>query len=117
MDSFSIEELQLIYQLYDSLRLRTRQKLGIDRDVFVKFCPLPGLWGHRLYKFMKNLNNSQSDCITFKNFVESLRLLCRSNCLDESLFTMFDISERNLLDTNELKMMLINLPDLGFTML
>ena len=36
-----MEEIKLIYQLFDSLRLHSKAGLGIDRDAFVKFCPIP----------------------------------------------------------------------------
>ena len=32
---------------------RTKHQKAIDRDVFVYFCPIPGMWGLRLFKFMK----------------------------------------------------------------
>ena len=35
------EELQLLYQIFEDLRVRSKGFCGIDRDVFVKFCPIP----------------------------------------------------------------------------
>jgi hypothetical protein len=35
------QELQLIFQLFDDLRVRSNNYMGIDRDVFVRFCPIP----------------------------------------------------------------------------
>ena len=61
----------------------------MDRDVFVKLSPIPGLWGHRIYRFIKNFNNDPaSEVITFQDFLSGLRALCRSTDdeLDENIF-------------------------------
>lgn len=114
--AFAIEEVQLIHQLFECLRLRTEKKSGIDIEVFFKFSPIPGMWTHRIFEFMRGLDGSKEEDISFKNFLESLRLFCRSSYIDDCLFAIFDIGQRGFLDWNELQIMLINLPNLGFTM-
>lgn len=114
-ESFIDEELQLLYQIFEDLRVRSKGYCGIDRDVFVKFCPIPGLWGHRIFNKMKNFSND--DYISFEEFIESLRLFCRSNNseLDDHIFKIFDLGNTNTIDEEELQMMLINFPDIGFS--
>jgi len=66
LKNFEIEEIQLLHQLFDNIILRSKSQKGMDRDVFVKLSPIPGLWGHRIYKFIKNFNNDPaSEVITF----------------------------------------------------
>jgi hypothetical protein len=54
--------MQLLHQLFDDFRCRSKNYSGLDRDVFVKFCPiqvskfhmtLQGLWGHRIFRIMR----------------------------------------------------------------
>jgi hypothetical protein len=90
----------------------------MDRDVFVKLSPIPGLWGHRIYKFIKNFNNDPAaEVITFQDFLLGLRALCRStdDYLDEKIFEMFDLCENKFLTKIDIIQMLINLPDMGFS--
>ena len=47
------EELQLLDQVFVDFKARSKKADGLDRDVFVKFCPLQGLWGHRVFGIMK----------------------------------------------------------------
>ena len=91
--------------------------MGIDRDVFVKLCPLPGLWGHRIYKFTKKINKSEDDFINFQDLICAVRCLCRSDDdeLDHYLFQIFDLCETNAIEQEELIQMIINLPDIGFS--
>jgi hypothetical protein len=65
LESMEMEEIQLLHQLFDNLILRSKSLAGIDRDVFVKYCPIPGLWGHRIYRYIKNYNKSEDDFINF----------------------------------------------------
>lgn len=64
---------------------------------------------------MKNF--STDDYISFEEFIESLRLFCRSsnNELDENIFKIFDLGNTGTVDEEELIMMLINFPDIGFS--
>ena len=36
-----MEEIQLIHQIFEYLRLQSKLQTGIDMDVFVKYCPIP----------------------------------------------------------------------------
>ena len=62
--------------MYEDLRVRSKLFLGIDRDVFVRFSPIPvstsilfilfdityflmqGLWGHRVYNTILNYSET-----------------------------------------------------------
>jgi hypothetical protein len=50
--------------------VRSKGGFGIDRDVFVKYCPVPGLWGSRIFNKMKDF--STDEYISFEEFIESL---------------------------------------------
>lgn len=104
-----------MYQLFEDLRTRSKLFCGIDRDVFVKFCPLPGLWGHRVFKIIKYY--SVDEYINFDEFIQASRYLCRSTDaeLDEIIFKIFDLTDSKFITEEELMMMLINLPDMGFS--
>ena len=67
----------------------------MERDVFVNYCPIPGLWGHRIYNCIKNCNKTEEAFINFTSFIQGLRKLCRSEDdeLDETIFEMFNLSE------------------------
>ena len=92
--------------------------LGVDRDIFVKFCPIQGMWGHRIYKFIKDFNSSNFEYINFENFLCGLRNLCRSDEveLDFYIFRMFDLCDnKDFISKQDLTTMLINMPDIGFS--
>ena len=111
------EEIQLIFQLFEYFRCLSRTQQGLDRDMFVRFCPLPGLWGHRIYKFIKNIQGeAEKDYIDFAEFLIGLRCLCRTENseLDQYIFTMFDLTSTNDIGENELLTLLMNYPDMGF---
>ena len=96
--------------------MRSTVKNGLDKEIFLKFCPMQGLWAHRLTQFIGTLDNEFKDVITLKGFVETLRIFCRSDCLDQCIFTIFDLNESQGIEWSEMQMMLLNLPDLGFVM-
>ena len=60
---------------------------------------------------------STDEFISFEEFIESLRVFCRSGNdeLDEHIFKMFDLGKTNSIDQEELIMMLVNFPDIGFS--
>lgn len=117
LESLEMEEIQLLHQLFDNLILRSKSLAGIDRDVFVKYCPIPGLWGHRIYRYIKNYNKSEDDFINFQDFLCGLRYLCRSDDdeLDRKIFEMFDLCENKVITKVDMIQMLINFPDMGFS--
>lgn len=114
---FDVEEIQLLVQLFENLVLRSKSQQGMDRDVFVKYCPIPGLWGHRIYRQIKNFNNSTEDYINLQDFLCGLRYLCRSDDdeLDSKIFEMFDLCENKVITKDDIVQMLINFPDMGFS--
>lgn len=102
--------------------LRSKSLAGIDRDVFVKYCPIPGLWGHRIYRYIKDYkgskhDKSEDDFINFQDFLCGLRYLCRSDDdeLDHKIFEMFDLCENKVITKVDMVQMLINFPDMGFS--
>ena len=115
IDNFTDDEFQLLFGLFDDLRRRSKSHIGIDRDIFVRFCPIPGLWGHCIYNLIRKYSND--DWICFEEFVSALRYLSRSNEeeLDKYIFKIFDLDSDENISLEEHIMMLINLPDLGFS--
>ena len=126
-----MDELQLILQLFSDLRMRSKLQMGIDRDVFVKFCPIPGLWGLRIFNHIKYYSAGEAQ-ISFEEFVSALRkftsyfdsndfcflgYLSRSsdNEIDGHIFQMFDLQDSKLISLEEMTMMLNNFPDIGFS--
>ena len=84
----------------------------------MKFCPIPGMWGHRIYKFLRDYNGLNLEQIHIKAFLTGLRNLCRSEDLelDYFIFQMFDLCEnKNFISASDITTMLINMPDIGFS--
>jgi serine/threonine protein kinase len=76
------------------------------------------MWGHRIYRFVKDIGGADQEYITFQHFLCGLRCLCRSEDseLDSYIFTMFDLSEnKELLSKQDLVNIIINMPDIGFS--
>ena len=67
---------------------------------------------------MRNIDSPQSDNITFKNFIQTLQQLCRSSRADQdkNIFKIFDIRDSQEIGKEEITMMIVNLPDMGFTL-
>jgi len=67
---------------------------------------------------MRNIDSPQSDNITFKNFIQTLLQLCRSSRADQdkNIFNIFDIRDNQEIGKEEITMMIVNLPDMGFTL-
>jgi Ca2+-binding EF-hand superfamily protein len=67
---------------------------------------------------MRNIDSPQSDNITFKNFIQTLHQLCRSSRADQdkNIFNIFDIRNNQEIGKEEITMMIVNLPDMGFTL-
>ena len=100
LNNFEMEEIQLLHQLFDNIILRSKTQVGMDRDVFVKLSPVPGLWGHRIYKFIKSFGYHEViEVILFEDFLKGLRALCRSTDdeLDHTIFKMFDLCDNKVL--------------------
>ena len=75
------------------------------------------MWGIRIYKFVKTVNQSEEDSISFADFIKALRCLCRSEDqeLDMYIFQIFDLGQTSKITQDEITMMLINFPDMGFS--
>lgn len=117
MNKFTTDELCLIYLIFDGLVKRSKNQLGIDRCVFVNYCPLPGLWYHRIFNMMLKENLISRSQVMFKGFLIGLMNLCRSDIdeLDKNIFDLFNLSENHgFIQLEDMRMMLLNLPDLGF---
>jgi len=76
------------------------------------------MWGHRIYKFVKDFDKSGLEFINFQNFLSGLRNLCRSDDseLDYFIFQMFDLCEnKQFISKEDITTMIINMPDIGFS--
>ena len=60
---------------------------------------------------------SPEEHVNFEDFVNSLRFLCRSSDmeLDSYIFQMFDLSLSASISLSEMIMMIMNMPDIGFS--
>ena len=76
------------------------------------------MWGHRIYKFLREYNGQILEVINFQAFLSGLRNLCRSEELelDFFIFQMFDLCEnKSFISAEDITTMLINMPDIGFS--
>lgn len=124
IEAFSFEEVELCHKLYENLRLQSRRQQGIDKHTFVMFSGLTCIWAVGLFKVFKSTasqsaGETHSDArkssaahITFPNFLEANRLICRSGSidLDRMIFKLFDLKKKTELQWEDVRLMLVNLP-------
>uniref|UniRef100_A0A0G4F4B8 Calmodulin n=1 Tax=Chromera velia CCMP2878 TaxID=1169474 RepID=A0A0G4F4B8_9ALVE len=108
---FHQDELDMLELVYRDLSSRSGTRM-IDKETFLQYFPLPGLWGEQLYRrFDFKLNGH----IDFEEFIIGTAVCCRGTKDDKIhvLFQIFDRSDDNFVDRSELVAMLSNLPGLA----
>jgi len=104
---FSNLELYMLSLLFKDLA--ARQHGVMDKDTFLKFFPLTGLWGERLFE---KFDRKHTGYIDFPEFIEGLALCCHST-EDEKihyLFSLYDMDQDGFIKKKEMITMLYNYP-------
>eukprot|EP00743_Colponemidia_sp_Colp-15_P004051 GILK01004370.1.p1 GENE.GILK01004370.1~~GILK01004370.1.p1 ORF type:complete len:931 (+),score=151.79 GILK01004370.1:61-2793(+) len=105
---FDDHELVVLRQLFKDLASRSGG-LAIDKETFLKYFPLPGLWGERLFEKFNLKGNAYID---FEEFLTGLAICCRGTSDEKMrfLFDMYDLTQDGYVAKNEMICMLHNLP-------
>ena len=105
---FTAEEFHLLKAAFKDLAQRSPGKT-IDKDTFLKFFPLPGLQGNRLFKVF---DKKQTGVIDLEEFVSGLAACCKGTIEEKArfMFDLYDINGDNAVNKQELKTMLLHVP-------
>ncbi|CAD2104094.1 calcium-dependent protein kinase 7, putative [Plasmodium vinckei] len=105
---FETDELEVLKKIYKELGSRSISN-HIDKETFLQFFPLPGLWGERL--FLK-FNFKNTGYIDFEEFIIGIAICCRGTKSDKInvLFDIFDLNSDGYIQKSEMVAMLSNIP-------
>ncbi|GFE54399.1 calcium dependent kinase CDPK7 [Babesia ovis] len=105
---FDRSELEILTKLYKELANRAESR-GIDKETFLQFFNLPGLWGERLFKYF---DKNESGYVDFCEFITGVALCCRGTRSEKInvLFHVFNLHDNGKVEKSELLAMLSNFP-------
>ncbi|GBE61937.1 calcium dependent kinase CDPK7 [Babesia ovata] len=105
---FDSSELEVLHKLYKELASRS-QTNGIDKETFLQYFDLPGLWGERLFR---HFDTNDSGDVELGEFLSGVAACCRGTHTEKIsvLFRMFDLNEDGCVQKSELLAMLSNFP-------
>ncbi|ANQ08114.1 Asparagine-rich protein [Plasmodium coatneyi] len=105
---FETDELEVLKKIFKELGSRSASN-QIDKETFLQFFPLPGLWGERL--FLK-FNFKNTGYIDFEEFIIGIAICCRGTKSDKIsvLFDIFDLNSDGYIQKSEMVAMLSNIP-------
>ncbi|EUD65412.1 CAMK protein kinase [Plasmodium inui San Antonio 1] len=105
---FETDELEVLKKIFKELGSRSASG-QIDKETFLQFFPLPGLWGERL--FLK-FNFKNTGYIDFEEFIIGIAICCRGTKSDKIsvLFDIFDLNSDGYIQKSEMVAMLSNIP-------
>ncbi len=112
---FSCKELDLLRKSFKDLAQRSPGKT-IDKETFLKFFPLPGLHGERLFHVY---DTKHTGVIDFEEFITGLSISMKGT-FDEKvslLFKLYDIDNHENVSKDELRTMLNQIPGGALQML
>ncbi|GIX65341.1 calcium dependent protein kinase CDPK7 [Babesia caballi] len=111
---FDSNELEVLQQIYKELSLRS-QSNGIDKETFLQYFDLPGLWGERLFR---HFDANESSNVELEEFLAGIAACCRGTRSEKIaiLFHVFDLNDDGLVQKSELVTMLSNFPVMTNTM-
>lgn len=110
--TLSNEELLLIKQQFAHLSSRSSPDHPdtVDKDTFLKFIPLPGMLGERLFTVC---DRDHDNAIDFEDFVCSMAVLAHGSKEDryKLMFQMYDLTGSGHIAMYELEMMMNSIRD------
>ena len=115
LESFRIEEVETLLELYDEIRMRSQDQRGLDLKTFSHFMNLDhGLWCQRI--FTSSLKCGKfTNLMSFHKFINLISVLCQRKSesilvCTSFLYQVFNLSGSGKLTWSELKMMLHHMP-------
>lgn len=100
---FNGDELHILKKIWEDLSERSEDSdhIGIDKETFLKYIPICGLLGERMFvKFDKKKNGS----VDFNDFLTGLSILCLGTIVEQIkfLFDVFDINKDGMIPKKDL---------------
>ncbi|CBZ54052.1 hypothetical protein NCLIV_044860 [Neospora caninum Liverpool] len=110
LKKFDSDEVEVLKKVYKALSARSPGP-GIDKETFLQYFPLPGLWGERLFQ---KFDFKGSGSVDYEEFLIGIAVCCRGTKSDRMyvLFQVFDLNSDGYIQKSELVAMLSNLPNL-----
>lgn len=107
-------ELGVLKQLHKELASRS-SSTGIDKETFLQYFNLPGLWGERLFRYF---DINETSRVEFDEFITAISICCRGTPTEKIkvLFRVFDLNEDGVISKSELVAMLSNFPSMTVNM-
>jgi len=112
---FTQVELDMLKKSFKDLAQRSPGKT-IDKETFLKFFPLPGLHGERLFHLF---DNKHTGTIDFEEFLAGMAV-CAKGSFEEKvhlIFRIYDIDENQHVSKAELRTMLHQVPKQALSVL
>ncbi|GAB66506.1 asparagine-rich protein [Plasmodium cynomolgi strain B] len=81
---FETDELEVLKKIFKELGSRSASS-QIDKETFLQFFPLPGLWGERL--FLK-FNFKNTGYIDFEEFIIGIAICCRGTKVTKLMYSL-----------------------------
>lgn len=105
---FTSIEIQVLYLIFTDLGARSDAE-WLDKDTFLSFFPLTGLWGQRLFK---KFDTKHTNHIDFNEFLGGLiPLVSKDRRLKATkFFKMYDQDDNGFIEKSEFQKMLFNYP-------
>jgi Ca2+-binding EF-hand superfamily protein len=105
---FTSIEIQVLYLIFTDLGARSAAE-WLDKDTFLSFFPLTGLWGQRLFK---KFDTKHTNHIDFNEFLGGLiPLVSKDRRLKaQKFFKMYDQDDNGFIEKSEFQKMLFNYP-------
>jgi Ca2+-binding EF-hand superfamily protein/tRNA A-37 threonylcarbamoyl transferase component Bud32 len=90
---FSGDELHILKKIWEDLSERSDESdfIGIDKETFLKYIPVNGLLGERMFE---KFDVDKTNRINFDNFLHGLSMLCLGTLSEQTTF-LFDICDIN----------------------
>ncbi len=103
-------ELKVIKETFKDLcSLSGDEKYRVDKETFLKYFPIPGLIGERLFVIFDKKNEGFLD---YEEFLSSLAVLCRGSWEEKVkfVFKLYDVDGSNSIGRSELLVLLNHVP-------
>ncbi|EAN31870.1 Protein kinase domain protein [Theileria parva strain Muguga] len=111
LKKFDPNEIEMLYKIYKELSSRSSSN-GIDKETFLQYFNLPGLWGEQLFR---KFDCNYSGAVELEEFLLGISVSCRGTRSEKIfvLFKLFDLNNDNLIHKFELMTMLSNFPQIS----
>jgi len=107
LDKFDKLELIILHKIF--LDLSSRDYEVLNKETFLRFFPLTGLWGER---FFEKFDTRRTGHLKFPEFVKGIRRCCKSS--DEEkiqfLFELYDTNNDGFIEKKDMITMFYNIP-------